>query len=74
MEHSAAEFLCYNFTHPKMRGENMKKLLSAAFSVVISAGMILSQIPAFAVEKDVSAGIVSTESGSLNVRSTASGS
>ena len=50
----------------------MKKLLSAAFSAVISAGMILSPMTAFAAEKDISAGVVSTESGRLNVRNTAS--
>ena len=48
----------------------MKKILSITLSAILAAG--IANTPAFAIEKDSMAGMVSTESGRLNVRNSAS--
>lgn len=50
----------------------MKKIVSITLSAIIAAGIAAAQPPVFAAEADSMAGIVSTESGNLNVRSSAS--
>ena len=50
----------------------MKKILSAVVSASVAAGIFLSGQTVYAVEKDSMAGMVSTESGRLNVRKAAS--
>ena len=47
----------------------MKKIISA----IVAAGIALSGTPAFAINSDSMAGIVSTESGRLNIRNSAGG-
>ena len=50
----------------------MKKILSVTLSAILAAGIASANAPAFAIEKDSMAGIISTESGNLNVRNSAS--
>lgn len=50
----------------------MKKILSLTLSAVIAAGVACAKPPVYALENNSFAGIVSTESGRLNVRSGAS--
>lgn len=47
----------------------MKKILSIALSAVLAAGIAAAAPPIYAAEADSMAGIVSTQSGRLNVRS-----
>ena len=51
----------------------MKKIVSITLSAILAAGISFSN-PAFALNKDSLAGIVSTEGGNLNIRSSAGGS
>lgn len=50
----------------------MKKILSITLSAIIAAGISFLSPPAYAINSDSMAGIVATESGRLNVRSSAS--
>ncbi|MBQ4546371.1 MAG: SH3 domain-containing protein [Oscillospiraceae bacterium] len=50
----------------------MKKILSITLSAVLAAGTAFINPPAYAINSDSMAGIVATESGRLNIRSTAS--
>ncbi|MBQ7874412.1 MAG: SH3 domain-containing protein [Oscillospiraceae bacterium] len=50
----------------------MKKFLSITLSAAIAAGIAAAQPPVYAAEADSMAGVVSTQSGRLNVRSSAS--
>ncbi len=50
----------------------MKKIISLTLSAVIAAGIAAAKPPVYAINPDSMAGIVSTESGRLNVRSGAS--
>lgn len=50
----------------------MKKIISLTLSTVIAAGFAAANPPVYAIEANSKAGIVSTENGRLNVRSSAS--
>lgn len=50
----------------------MKKILSMALAAVFAAGISAGNPPVYAINSDSAAGIVSTESGRLNVRNSAS--
>ncbi len=50
----------------------MKKILSITLSAILAAGMVVSSPSAYAINADSMAGLVSTESGRLNVRNSAS--
>ena len=50
----------------------MKKIFSITLSAIFAAGIFLSN-PAYAINSDSMAGIVSTESGNLNIRNSAGG-
>ena len=50
----------------------MKKIFSVTLSAILAAGISLSN-PAYAITPDSLAGVVSTESGRLNIRNSASG-
>ena len=50
----------------------MKKILSITLSAILAAGIAVSSPSAYAINADSMAGLVSTESGRLNVRNSAS--
>ena len=50
----------------------MKKIFSVTLSAILAAGISLSN-PAYAITRDSMAGVVSTESGRLNIRNSAEG-
>jgi uncharacterized protein YraI len=50
----------------------MKKILSMALAAVMAAGISAGNPPVYAINPDSAAGIISTESGRLNVRNSAS--
>lgn len=51
----------------------MKKIISITLSTILCAGITFSGISAYALNYDSMAGIVSTQSGRLNIRSSANG-
>ena len=50
----------------------MKKIISLTLSAILAAGIFAAKPPVFAINADSMAGIVATEGGRLNVRSSAS--